>query len=327
MTPLPPNQTSLKTPLITLLNVILINFAGSLHLDHAGKKYAPVCVEYLTVWQIVVSTSNCAAGVAINFVCKNILELFGPPGVIFSDNGTYFTATILVAFMNGTGTKWGTMAAYAPMSNGRAERIVGAIKLVVGKKAYGVRNTWVEKLPPVSYGCRRRHLDSGLSPFELTHGVVSRMSYEPDTVEKLGNTTEEHLISNWWYSLLKKLLEQKSTTVCRGRWYHPDYTKLEIWYSPLADNLLLLLLSGLFSVLDGMVPVKLSWKGIPITLQSPRMVVTPVFMFKLESFDCTYPARLLLFFRCNRVATLVVRILDGHFLHLCYANHSGNSFP
>ena len=191
MAPVPSYNTSLKTPSTTLFDVFSIDFAGPLPTSRSRNKYMLVCVEHLTGWPIVESTASSTAAVVIDFVRKHILEPYGPPRVIVSDNATCFTATSLVAFMKNIGTRWKTVAAYAPMSNGRAERMVGTIKRSVGKMVYRERHTWDEKLPHALYGYRRRHLDSGLSPFQLLYGVVPRMKYQPDSGDLAEGATEE----------------------------------------------------------------------------------------------------------------------------------------
>lgn len=44
-----------------------------------------------------------------------------------------FTAQALPYFMRYHGTEWHTVLAYAPMSNGKTERIVGTMKCSIGR--------------------------------------------------------------------------------------------------------------------------------------------------------------------------------------------------
>lgn len=155
MAPLPTYRTSLKTPLTTIFNVFSIDFAGPLPLSRSGNKYLLVCSEHLTGWPIVISTVNATASVVIDFVRDHILQPFGLPRNIVLDNTTCFTTSALDAFMTDIGTIWKTVAAYDPMSNGWAKRMVGTMKRAIGKMVYRARGMWDEMLPSVIYGyCR-----------------------------------------------------------------------------------------------------------------------------------------------------------------------------
>ena len=56
---------------------------------------------------------------------------FGPPQTIVSDSATCFTASAVYSSMAHHGITWCTVLTYAPMSNGRAERMVGTLKPAV----------------------------------------------------------------------------------------------------------------------------------------------------------------------------------------------------
>lgn len=56
------------------------------------------------------------------------MKPFGAPTVVVSDSGSCFTSRSPVKFMESHGTEWCTALACTPMSNGRAERMVGTAK-------------------------------------------------------------------------------------------------------------------------------------------------------------------------------------------------------
>lgn len=77
------------------------------------------------------------------------------------------------------------------MSNGRAERTECTLKGAIGKRAAGNRSRWDEHLSSVLQGCRRRHLTSGIHPFELLYGVEPCMnSDEGGVVARLGDSSD-----------------------------------------------------------------------------------------------------------------------------------------
>ncbi len=80
------------------------------------------------------------------------------------------------------------MLAYAPMSNGRAKRMVGTLKRAIKKMDLKESSSWYLVLPDALYGYRRRRLESGYSPFELLYGIPPRM--EVDDVAHLVTASE-----------------------------------------------------------------------------------------------------------------------------------------
>ena len=81
-----------------------------------------------------------------------------------SDNASCFTSKALAEFMVENSIKWKTVLAYAPMSNGRAERMVGTLKSCIGRLCEGNPADWMRKVDQAVYGYRRRAMESGVPP-------------------------------------------------------------------------------------------------------------------------------------------------------------------
>ena len=79
-----------------------------------------------------------------------------------------------VLFMAHCGISWKTVAAYAPVSNGKAERMVGTIKKATGRLAKN-RKDWHKHYMAAVRGYRVRPLFHGKSPFELLYGCRPRI--------------------------------------------------------------------------------------------------------------------------------------------------------
>ena len=92
-----------------------------------------VAVEHQTGRPIAIATADSTAQVVLDFVKREIMYSFGPPRTIASDNATCFTASAVYSFMAQHGITWRTVLAYATMSNGRAERMVGTLKAAARK--------------------------------------------------------------------------------------------------------------------------------------------------------------------------------------------------
>ena len=73
------------------------------------------------------------------------------------------------------GITWRTVLAYAPISNGRAERMVGTLKAAIRKTVLEIGMEWDKALTQVLYGYHRRTMKNGVLPFELMYGVPPRM--------------------------------------------------------------------------------------------------------------------------------------------------------
>ena len=173
--PIPKYKTTLRHPISSLFDVFSIDFAGPFPATSSGNRFVLVAVEHLTGWPIAIATANSTGQVVLGFVKREILYSFGPPRTIVSDNATCFTASDVSSFMAQHGITWRTFLAYAPMSNGREERMVGTLKAAVRKTVLEMGMEWDKALTQDLYGYRRRTLRNGVSPFELMYGVPPRM--------------------------------------------------------------------------------------------------------------------------------------------------------
>ena len=89
----------------------------------------------------------------------------GPPPTIESEIATCFTASAVSSFMAQHDITWPTVLAYAPMSNGRSEGMVGTLKPAVRNTVLETSMEWDKALIQVLYGYRRRALSNGVSLF------------------------------------------------------------------------------------------------------------------------------------------------------------------
>ena len=170
-------------PLNDFFDTFSIDFAVPLPMSKEGNRYMLIAVEHLTNWPIAVATKTATAAEVIRFVNEEIIYSFGPPKAIISDNANAFTATALVEFLAKTNIGWRTVLAYAPMSNGKAERMVGTIKRAIRKTLLGKgspASEWEAILNQVLYGYRIREMEGGLSPFELMYGIAPKNRKEPE---------------------------------------------------------------------------------------------------------------------------------------------------
>ena len=172
----PKYRTTLRTPITGLFDTFSIDFAGPLVPGPQGERYLLIAVEHLSGWPMARATTSDTADVVRSFVTEEILLPFGPPGVFVSDNAKAFTAPIMQDLMETYGTKWRTVGEYAPMSNGRAERMVGTIKRAIAQTVLTEERPWTTTFGDVLYGYRRRRMGVHPSPFQLLYGTPPRMT-------------------------------------------------------------------------------------------------------------------------------------------------------
>ena len=172
----PRYRTTLRAPLTGLFDTFSLDFAGPLIPGPGGERYLLIAVEHLTSWPIAIATVSDTADVVHDFVKEHILHPFGSPRVFVSDNAKCFTAPVMKQLMSDYATRWRTVGEYAPMSNGRAERMVGTIKRAIAKTVLTDQQPWTQALGNILFGYRRRRLGFHPSPYELMYGVPPRMT-------------------------------------------------------------------------------------------------------------------------------------------------------
>ena len=170
----PHYKTDLHLPITTLFDVFSIDFAGPFPRTSYGNRVALEAVEH-PGWLVARATKNATVSVVRRFIEMKVVNPFSLPRVVISDNAGCFTAEVLASYMREIGTKWKTVLAYAPMWNGRAERMVGTLKKAVLKTTLSSHMEWDVALSQVVARYRRRRLADGSSPFELMYGVSPRL--------------------------------------------------------------------------------------------------------------------------------------------------------
>lgn len=96
----------------------------------------------MTGWPIVRATERFTAEEVKHFMEQDIVRVFGAPKTFVSDNANCFTSQLLKDYMKSRGTKWSTVLAYAPMSNGRAEQLVETMKRSFERLIAGTNKDW-----------------------------------------------------------------------------------------------------------------------------------------------------------------------------------------
>lgn len=90
-----------------------------------------------------------------------------------------FPAESLKTFTDAHGINWKAVNAFALISNGRAERMIGQIKRPLKKTTVASAEAWDDIIPWTIYGYRRRRMSQmSTSPYEPLYGVTPQMALE-----------------------------------------------------------------------------------------------------------------------------------------------------
>lgn len=103
------------------------------------------------------------------------MHLYVLPKTIISDNDGCFTATPIADFMKKNGIIWTTIRSYAPMTNGKTERMVQNIQNKREQDVRRLKDRLGRVFSSFVYGIRRRLHSEGVLPSELIFGVVPSM--------------------------------------------------------------------------------------------------------------------------------------------------------
>lgn len=168
-------DTVMKIPRSSLFDVFSTDFAGSVLKMASGNQLLLICAEHPTGWPIIKPIKRATAGDFKSFMEKRVMFPFGATRTVVNDNAIFFRAQLLRDFMSRRGTRWRAVLAYAPVSNGKAERMVKTMKKGVARLLQDRGDEWDQVVSAVAFGyCRRRRRD-GISQFGLSYGVQPRL--------------------------------------------------------------------------------------------------------------------------------------------------------
>lgn len=153
---------------IALLGTFSIDFVGPLPTGINGEKHLLIAEENITDLPALRCTKNDMSDVVSDFVKEEKIFTFRPRKTIISNNASCFKTEILQEMIIQYRIKWKTVCSYALMSNGRAERMVGAIKQAKMKTAQNDNIEGPEVVIDVHFGYFRDTPQfSGTGPVSL----------------------------------------------------------------------------------------------------------------------------------------------------------------
>ena len=134
-----------------------------------------MAVDKFTKWIEAVPIKSQAAKTATNFI-NSIINRFGVPHSIITDNGSNFIAEETQKFCRDKGINISFASVAHPQTNGQVERanglVMGGVKKRLQARLESAAGHWVEELPSVLWSLRTTpNRSTGYTPFFMVYGA------------------------------------------------------------------------------------------------------------------------------------------------------------
>ena len=132
-------------------DLVGIDIAGPLKLTKRGNTHFFLLIDYVSKFCITGDTNSTTAASTREFVKKKLIEVFGTPYAILSDQGRNFESRDFDEFCKSLGIKKVRTTAYHPQCNGLAERTIKTIKQMLSAYVSSTHDDWDQVLGKVTF--------------------------------------------------------------------------------------------------------------------------------------------------------------------------------
>lgn len=168
-----------SAPPTTPWNTVAMDFCGPYSVSKSGNRYILIFVDQFTKWVELIVTSNQLATTVIEAFYSNVICRHGCPLRLLSDNGPQFKSAIIETLCAYFGIQKIFSSAYYPQGDGYAERFMRTLNNSLSVLSREDPDNWDKYVPGLSFAYNNvAHGATGISPFELKTGRVSRMPGE-----------------------------------------------------------------------------------------------------------------------------------------------------
>jgi transposase InsO family protein len=211
--PIPKYRSTLHLPISGLFHTFSLDFAGPFPRTTLGNAWILVAVEHLSGWPVAQACQAATSEEVMSFVQQQIIESYGVPATILSDNAQCFHAKALRDFAAMRGISWKYVSPYAAQANGKVERFIGTMKRAMLRSLTATVTEWDKTIASILYGYRQRPQTDGWTPYQMLFGTPPRLAgVEP--VALIENPTDN--------TRRIELLAQKVVQAARRTWEMPQ---------------------------------------------------------------------------------------------------------
>jgi transposase InsO family protein len=200
-----------------------LDLVGPLQKAPEGFSHLLVAIDKFSKWIEVRPLTSIRSEQAVAFF-TNIINRFGVPNSIITDNGTQFTGKKFLDFCEDHHIRVDLAAVAHPMTNGQVERANGMILQGLKPRIYNDLNKfgkrWMKELPSVVWSLRMTpSRATGFSPFFLVYGTEailptdlkygsprtkayddrSNQTSREDSLDQLEEAQDVALLHSAWY--------------------------------------------------------------------------------------------------------------------------------
>jgi transposase InsO family protein len=156
-----------------------LDFVGEVHPSSSkGHRFVLVAIDYFTKWIEAVPLKNMSHKEVISFVLEHIVDRFGLPQTLTTDQGAAFMSHQFKEFADSLKIKLLNSSPYYAQANGQAEASNTSIIKLIKKKIEDHPRRWHEVLSEALWAYRVSKLDViQVTPFELVFGLRSCITY------------------------------------------------------------------------------------------------------------------------------------------------------
>ncbi|CAF1112013.1 unnamed protein product, partial [Brachionus calyciflorus] len=180
-----------KVPLVSInidkaWDLVGIDVAGPLKKTKLGNNYFILAVNYFSKFCIGEAKSNYTGETSKEFLRDEIVNRYGTPAAIITDQGRNFESKTLKEYCDQNKIKKLRTTAYHPQCNGLTERTIRTIKQMLSMYVNGTHNNWDEILQPVIFAYNNsKHSSTNYAPNEIVFGKLM-----PTTADRLCDVTQ-----------------------------------------------------------------------------------------------------------------------------------------
>ena len=133
-----------------------------IHVDHKGPlpladghTHVLAVVDALTRFTLYIPVKNCTGEVTLSALKTHVFDVFGPPLVIVSDNGSAFANKLMAAMERLYGYRQVFVMPHSPQANGLAESAVKKLKIILDRHTHEYTH-WKPLLSSAQYTVNTR---------------------------------------------------------------------------------------------------------------------------------------------------------------------------